>query len=67
MSAYTPPPMPRYLVAEIAARAEYDALPWWERLVTPPPVGLPGRYAARVGAWCTARVRRRPETEEDES
>jgi hypothetical protein len=67
MSTYTPPPLPGYLVAEIAARREYDALPWRERLVTTPPVGLPGRYVARVGAWCADRIRRRAETEEDES
>lgn len=65
MNAYAPPPLPRYLVDEIAARAAYDALPWRERLVTTPPIGLPGRYAARVGAWCAARIRRRAETGED--
>lgn len=65
MSAYPPPPMPRYLVDEIAARVAYDALPWRERLITPPPSGLPGRYVARVGAWCAARIRQRGETGED--
>jgi len=65
VSVYSPPPLPRYLVDEIRAREDYDALPWRVRLVTPPPVGLPGRYGARVGAWCAARVRRRTEAEED--
>lgn len=66
MSTYTPPPLPVYLVDEIAARIAYDALPWRERLVTPPPVGLPGRHAARVGAWCATRIRRRGEKEAEE-
>ncbi len=66
MNAYTPPPLQAYLVDEITARAAYDALPLWERLVTPPPVGLPGRYVARVGAWCAGRIRQRAETGADE-
>lgn len=47
-----PEAAPAYLVDEIAARLAYDALPWRARLVTPPPVGLPGRHVARVVAWC---------------
>lgn len=58
--------MPDYILAEIAARIAYTELSWHERLLTTPPDGWPGGHAARVGAWCATRIRRRAEKEEDE-
>jgi hypothetical protein len=63
VTAYVPPPLPDCLVDDIADRIAYDALPWRVRLITPPPAGLPGRWVARVGAWCATRIRRRTEKE----
>lgn len=40
-----------HLREETAARVAYGQLPWWERLVTPPPPGWPGGHAARLLAW----------------
>lgn len=43
-----PRPLPDYLAAETAARVAYAALPWRERIVTAPPAGWRGGWAARV-------------------
>lgn len=55
-----------YLVAEIVAREKYTELPWRERLVTPPPPGWSGAWAARVVSRCRTFKPRRPDREEEQ-
>ena len=52
------PPPPAYLAAETAARLEYAALPWRERLLTPPPPGWAGAWTARLVSRVAAHARR---------
>lgn len=60
MSLYdVPKQLPEDIAADLPARIEYGALPWWARLRTPPPPGWSGAWAARLGSRIAPLPRRR--------